>query len=326
MAKVNSSEMPVINYEGDEQVLKAIKDWQLYLRGQRNLSVNTFVSYGYDMEAFLRFVKSLKGEVTLPVLFDFSLRDFRAFLANRAADGIISSSLARNMSALRNFFKWCDKTGLGKNKSVKAVRSPRLPKIMPRPIPKDEAIIAVNQADGWYDEKQYHSKDDFWLGKRDKALFALLYGSGLRISEALNLRIKDLPSGDVMRITGKGNKQREVPVLPFVVQLLREYMEVRPYRADKDDFLFLGKGGKQLNPRVVQRQVERLRGFLGLPETATPHAFRHSFATHLLTAGGDLRTIQELLGHDSLAATQRYTQLDEKHISEVYKSAHPRSK
>ena len=114
--------------------------------------------------------------------------------------------------------------------------------------------------------------------------------------------------------------------MPFVVQLLRDYMEVRPYRADKDDFLFLGKGGKQLNPRVVQRQVERLRGFLGLPETATPHAFRHSFATHLLTAGGDLRTIQELLGHDSLAATQRYTQLDEKHISEVYKSAHPRSK
>ena len=317
MAKVNSSKMPVIHYEGDEQVLKAIADWQLYLRGQRKLSANTFISYGYDMEAFLNFVKKQKGKVTMPILFEFSLRDFRAFLASRAADDIVSSSLARNMSALRNFFRWCDKSGLGKNKSVKAVRSPRLPKTLPRPLPQKEAIAAVMEADGLYEAE--------WLGKRDKALFALLYGLGLRLSEALNLQIKDLPTGDVMRITGKGNKQREVPVLPFVSQLLQEYMAVRPFSAGANDFVFLGKQGKQLNPGVVQRQVRRLRGYLGLPETATPHAFRHSFATHLLAAGGDLRTIQELLGHDSLAATQRYTQLDEKHISEVYQKAHPRS-
>lgn len=327
MAKVNSSEIPVIKYKGNEQVLKAIADWQLYLKGQRRMSFNTVVSYGYDMENFLNFVEKLKGRVTLPILFEFTLRDFRAFLADRAKKEKEAASMARNMSALRNFFRWCNKTGLGKNDYVFAVKSPRLANTLPRPIPMEEAKQAVTEADRWYNEiKKYHSADDKWLGKRDEALFALLYGLGLRLSEALNLRIKDLPDGDIIRITGKGNKQREVPILPFVKQLLQEYMAVRPYSAWENDFVFLGKGGKQLNPRVVQRQVERLRGFLGLPESATPHAFRHSFATHLLAGGGDIRTIQELLGHNSLAATQRYTKLDEKHISEVYQKAHPRSR
>ncbi len=318
MAKVNSAKIPVIRYEGDEAVLQAVDNWQQYLKGQRNLSVNTFISYGYDMEAFLKFVKKRSGSVTLPVLFDFSLHDFRAFLADRASEGIQPASIARGMSCLRNFFRWCDRTGLGKNRSVQAVRSPKIPKILPRPIPEKEAVAAVMEADELYLEE--------WLGKRDKALFAMLYGLGLRLSEALNLKIKELPKGDIIRITGKGNKQREVPVLPFVKQLLDEYMAVRPYSAGENDFVFLGKGGKQLNPGVVQRQVRRLRDYFGLPQTATPHAFRHSFATHLLASGGDLRTIQELLGHESLATTQRYTQLDDTHISKVYQSTHPRSK
>lgn len=318
MAKINYSQKAKVKFKGDNDVLKAIEGWQQYLKGQRQLSANTFVSYRYDMENFLNFVQKFKGNVTLDILFAFTLHDFRAFLADRASEGVVSSSLARNMCCLRNFFRWTDRTGLGKNKAVTAVKNPRIPKSLPKPISEKDAIAVVMEADGLYEEE--------WLGKRDKALFGLLYGSGLRISEALNLRVKDIPDGDVLRIIGKGNKEREVPILPFVKQLLSEYLACRPYLSSPESFVFLGKGGKQLNPGVVQRQVRRLRGYLGLSETATPHAFRHSFATHLLASGGDLRTIQELLGHESLTTTQRYTQVDETYISDVYRSAHPRSK
>ncbi len=221
------------------------------------------------------------------------------------------------MSTLRNFFRFLDRGGLVHNPAVKAVKTPRLPKPVPKALDETDAKAAITTVAELQDEP--------WLAARDTALLILLYGCGLRIGEALSLTCADMPKSDVLRVIGKGRKERIVPVLPIVRDAVRAYRDICPFAPEDNAPLFVGKRGKALNPGVVQRQMRRLRALLGLAETATPHALRHSFATHLLAQGGDLRTIQELLGHASLSTTQRYTVVDEAHLTRVYRASHPRA-
>jgi integrase/recombinase XerC len=222
------------------------------------------------------------------------------------------------MSSVRGFFRFLEKRGLARNAAIGMVGAPRPPKSVPKALGVAEALEAIGSVGGLGRER--------WLAARDTALLMLLYGCGLRIGEALALDRADAPRGDALVVTGKGRKQRLVPVLPAVKQALADYLALCPYKGSGDDPLFVGARGERLNSGVAQRQVRRLRAALDLPETATPHAFRHSFATHLLAGGGDLRTIQELLGHASLSTTQRYTDVDAKHLEAVYLRAHPRAR
>jgi integrase/recombinase XerC len=222
------------------------------------------------------------------------------------------------MSTLRNFFRYLDRNDLVHNPAAMTVKGPRPPRSVPKALGMEEALETLKVASEMYDEP--------WLAARDVALFTLLYGCGLRLGEALGLNLKDAPKSDTMVITGKGRKQRLVPVLPLVRSSIADYIAQCPHLVDGDDALFVGVRGDRLNPGVVQRQMRRLRPLLGLPDSATPHALRHSFATHLLAGGGDLRTIQELLGHASLSTTQRYTSVDAAALMRVHENAHPRSK
>ena len=244
--------------------------------------------------------------------------DFRSYLAHRANTGVARSSIARGMSTLRNFFRFLERSDLVHNPAVKAVKTPRLPQTVPKALDEDDALAAITSAGEMYDEP--------WLSARDTALFLMLYGCGLRIGEALSLTCGDTPKSDTLRVMGKGQKERIVPVLPVVREAIDAYRKLCPFTTDNNSPLFVGKRGKVLNPGVVQRQVRRLRAMLGLAQTATPHALRHSFATHLLAKGGDLRTIQELLGHASLSTTQRYTVVDAARLAKVYDAAHPRAR
>ena len=244
--------------------------------------------------------------------------DFRAWLARRQADGLSRASTARALAALRGLFRRLDRRGLAHNAAIGVLRTPRLPRGIPKALAEDEArdvIDAVGDAD-----------TAPWVIKRDMAMFTLLYGCGLRIGEALALDCHQAPRGDAFAVTGKGNKQRLVPVLPAVHQAIADYLAAVPFAGETDAPLFVGVRGKRLDPAIAQLQMRKLRALMGLPESATPHALRHSFATHLLAGGGDLRTIQELLGHASLATTQRYTAVDEARLKAVYRDAHPRAR
>lgn len=306
-------------FSASDDTLRAIEDWQRWIGDERQSSVHTLNAYSRDLAAFLTFLTDHLGSApTLDDLNNLKALDFRSFLAWRLADGIAQSSLARAMSTLRNFFRFLDKTGRVSNATISAVRAPRPSAPVPKPIAAAEAIDLIDAARSLSDTP--------WIAKRDTALFTLLYGCGLRIDEALSLDQGDSPKGDSMVITGKGNKQRVVPVLPIIRQTIADYVAACPYAPGPDGPLFLGARGGRLNPGVVQRQMRKLRALLGLPSTATPHALRHSFATHLLGAGGDLRTIQELLGHASLTTTQRYTSVDSKRLIAVYQDAHPRAR
>jgi integrase/recombinase XerC len=298
---------------------RALEAWRDWLRAERRASPHTRDAYDRDMAAFLAFLSDhLGGVPDLGDLAALSAADFRAYLAARAKGGLSRASLARAMSSLRGFFKWLDRSGRLSNPALATVRAPRPPRPLPRPLAEEEALEALSTATELQDEP--------WLAARDLALFTLLYGCGLRLGEALALNIAQAPRGDGMVITGKGNKQRLVPVLPVVRQAIDVYLEQRPFSKAADQPLFVGARGKRLNPGVVQRQMRRLRALLGLGERATPHALRHSFATHLLAKGGDLRTIQELLGHSSLATTQRYTQVDADRLAAIHGKAHPRAR
>ena len=300
-------------------LIRAVESWRQWLAGEKRASAHTLDGYGRDLAAFLGFLSEhLGAEPDLAALAGLGAGDFRAFLARRMGDGLARSSLARTMSTLRGFFKFLDREGLVHNPAIATVKAPRPPKSVPKPLAADEALEALATAGELHDEP--------WLAARDVALFTLLYGAGLRLGEALGLTRHDLPRGETMVITGKGRKQRVVPLLPVVKEAIAEYLRQSPYPAEAGDPLFLGARGGRLNPGVVQRQMRRLRLLLGLPETATPHALRHSFATHLLAGGGDLRTIQELLGHASLSTTQRYTEIDPAKLARVYNDAHPRAK
>jgi integrase/recombinase XerC len=245
-------------------------------------------------------------------------RTLRGFLVSRRQKGVSSRSLARSLSALRSFFRWLEAEEIARNRAASALAVPKVPHSVPKPLTVAKAASVVGNT---------MAAELDWVAARDVAVLLLLYGSGLRISEALGLKVKEAPNAlrDVLRVTGKGGKERVVPVLPVTVAALDRYRRLCPYPLDDDDALFRGAKGGPLSPRLIQLAMERLRAGLGLPDTATPHALRHSFATHLLSAGADLRQIQELLGHDSLSTTQIYTEVDRERLLTVYDAAHPRA-
>ncbi len=293
--------------------------WEEYLRYEKALSTHTLRAYGTDIGHFLNFMIDHLG--TSPCINDLSnitLRDFRSWMSKKAhTDKTSNASRARSLSGVKNLFSWLDKQGIMHNPAIQGVRSPKLPHKLPRPLAQEEAINLIEQAD-------FLEKKD-WIGQRNTALFMLLYGCGLRINEALALNISDLAHNGFLRIIGKGNKERQVPILDIVDKTLNTYIQNCPYPNEGESAIFLGSRGGRLNQSVAQRAVRDLRGYLDLPETATPHALRHSFATHLLEEGANLREIQELLGHSSLSTTQRYTEIDAKKMMDIYKSAHPRA-
>ena len=308
-----------ITFTAKADLVEAVKAWQLWLGAERRCSDHTLDAYGRDLSNFFAFQAQHQGQLPdLAVLAQIGTNDVRAWLAARTAEGLARSSLARSMSTLRNFFHYLDRNELVHNPVIAKVKGPRPPHSIPKALSQDETLDALKQAAIMY--------DDPWLAARDVALFTLLYGCGLRLGEALSMNGSDIPKSATMVITGKGRKQRLVPVLPIVRDSIADYLAQCPYVIGPTDPLFIGARGDRLNPGVVQRQMRRLRPHLGLPDTATPHALRHSFATHLLAGGGDLRTIQELLGHASLSTTQRYTSVDAAALLRVHQKAHPRAK
>ncbi|MGD9868736.1 MAG: tyrosine recombinase XerC [Hyphomicrobiales bacterium] len=299
------------------------RDWLSYLHSEKGLSANTLDAYERDVAGLLGFLcRHLGKPVALKTLAKLSPRDFRAWLAARRAEGLTGRSLARSLSAIRMFFRFMDRRGILKNDAVLAISSPKIPHSVPKPLAVDRAVTLAGDT-----RPDMGSETPGWVLARDTAILMLLYGSGLRISEALSLARRDAPSGgrDFLRVRGKGGKERMVPVLPRAQQAIDRYLKLCPYRTKPDGPLFLGEKGKRLSPRIIQLLMQRLRGALGLPESATPHALRHSFATHLLGGGADLREIQELLGHSSLSTTQIYTEVDAAKLLEIYDAAHPRA-
>lgn len=308
-----------IHFACASDLLATVQSWRSWLEGEKRASRHTLDGYSRDLASFMSFLVEHQGaEPGLGDLGSLAPADFRAFLAARQAEGLARSSMARLMSTLRGFFNFLDRNDLVHNPAIGAVKAPRPPRSLPKPLGADEALEALATAAELHDEP--------WLAARDVALFTLLYGCGLRLGEALALDRRAAPQADTMVITGKGRKQRVVPVLPVVREAVADYLRQCPYPPNPDGPLFMGARGGRLNPGVVQRQMRRLRLLLGLPDTATPHALRHSFATHLLAGGGDLRTIQELLGHASLSTTQRYTHVDAAKLTSVYRDAHPRAR
>lgn len=298
----------------------AAADWGGYLAGERGYSELTCEAYGRDVRQFLGFWAGQLGhKPTLADLQQLDARTFRSFLASRRRQQASSRSLARALSALRSFFRWLENETAVKTRAVHAVTRPKVPHGVPKPLtaPKAAALVEGGMA-----------AEVDWIAARDTAVLLLLYGSGLRISEALSLKAADAPTADrdVLRITGKGGKERIVPVLPVTIAAIDRYRQLCPYCLDPDAALFRGAKGGPLSPRLIQLAIARARAGLGLPETATPHALRHSFATHLLSAGADLRQIQELLGHASLSTTQIYTEVDRERLLAVYDAAHPRAR
>jgi integrase/recombinase XerC len=297
-------------------------EWRAWLAAERRLAARSVTAYGRDLAAFVAFLKGHlgEGEVTVAHLAGLTLADFRAWLAERHKDEFARSSTARAVAAVRGFFRFLDRRHGVHNPALKAMRTPRLPRRVPRPLSPDQAEeLAENAGEAGL----------AWVGLRDKALLLLLYGGGLRIGEALALDRGDL-GRDVaalrtLRVRGKGGKERLVPVLPAVAEALAAYLAAHPSPPLPAEPVFAGVRGKRLQPAVVQKRVRELRGMLGLPESATPHALRHSFATHLLGSGADLRAIQELLGHASLSTTQGYTAVETRRLFELYSKAHPRA-
>jgi integrase/recombinase XerC len=304
------------------KVAAEIEGWLLHLRDERRLSAKTLEAYQRDVLQFLGFLaEHFGGAPSLKKLAALAPADIRAFMAARRAEAIGSRSLMRALSGLRAFARFLERNGKGKVGALAAVRAPKIAKTLPRPLAVSAARRLTDTALRAGEEREP------WILARDAAVLALLYGSGLRISEALSLKRGDLGRGgrDSIVVTGKGRKQRMVPLLPQVQRLIADYVALCPYDIPETGQIFVGAKGGPLAARVVQLAMARLRGALGLPETATPHALRHSFATHLLARGGDLRSIQELLGHASLSTTQVYTEVDSERLIEAYRSAHPRA-
>lgn len=291
-----------------------VSEWLADLSAERQASKHTISNYRRDVEGFLKFLSQHVGRaVSSRDLATASLADFRAWLAALSLRGVNASSRARATSALRSFFKWGGKSGkFTPSPALKLLRTPRGKAPLPRPLsaPDAEAMLETKAGAGW-------------IELRDKALFALLYGAGLRLAEALGLKAGQI-EGEALTVRGKGRKERVVPLLPVVREALKRYLEARG-DVDAEAPLFVGARGDVLNPGVAERQVRKVRVALGLPDSVTPHALRHSFASHLLAGGADLRVIQELLGHSSLQTTQRYADVTDTQLADVYARAHPRA-
>ena len=297
----------------------AIDAWVGWIGGEQRLAEKTVKAYFRDLASFFAFLEGhLGAHPNLIGLKTLTPADIRAFLAMRTSRGYKRSSNARAMATIRGFFRFLHNRGLLQATAICAVRTPPISRTLPRPLSESDAIQAIRSIADLSDEP--------WVRKRDVALLMLLYGSGLRIGEALSLNRRVEPLGQTLLIAGKGGRERLVPILPIVRQAIETYLVACPYQSKSGEPLFLGARGGRLNAAVVQKQVRRLRTLLRLSETATPHALRHSFATHLLAAGGDLRSIQELLGHASLTTTQRYTEVNADLIVAVHQAAHPRAR
>ena len=304
--------------EFNNEIERLINDFFSFMRSRKRASEHTIISYQNDLSHFLVFLKNYKNKaVTIDVLEALNIYDFRAWLLSRNEDEFQSTSTARAVSCLRSFFAFLNKNKYLKNSEIKNIKSPKIPKSIPKAVDQID-IKSIMELVAEF------SKHD-WCIKRDMALLTLIYGCGLRISEALSVTKNNLANNDTLIITGKGNKQRMVPILPIVRQRIDNYLAVCPYKIASDNPIFLGFRGGPYSPVLFERLIGKIRKYLQLSDTVTPHAFRHSFATHLLEAGGDLRTIQELLGHSSLSTTQRYTKIDKTRLLDVYKNAHPRN-
>lgn len=294
-----------------------VKAWQGWMTGERRLSARTVAIYTHDIVGVCAFLLEHLGSApSLQTLAGLRVGDLRAWQASQHRRGQSAGSRALGVSALKSLDRFLRRQGSNGIGGLSALRAPKVPKPAPRPLEVQQAAALVEIMD---------EHEERWIGLRDRALFTLLYGCGLRIGEALGLNRSAYPFGGSLRVLGKGQKERLVPVLPAVSELTGAYLAACPYGLSRDGPLFVGARGKRLSAGVVQKRLRELRPLLGLDERATPHALRHSFASHLLGAGGDLRTIQELLGHASLSTTQRYTEVDEARLLDIYRKAHPRA-
>ena len=292
------------------------KAWLNWLRTEKRYGDNTLSAYGSDLDDFHTFITGLgfaaneTQEVSRP--------EFRAWLSDMATRGLARTTIARRVSSLRSFYRFSGQNGIANIEDMSWLKAPRPPRSVPKSISHDDTLAMLNAI--------FARRGPDWSKKRDFSLLMLLYGVGLRISEALSLKRDSAPLSNWLRINGKGGKIREVPVLPAVAQAIEDYLAACPFDPGCEGALFISNRGKPFGPRAAQRMVEGLRHELGLPNHVTPHALRHAFATHLLGNGGDLRAIQELLGHASLSTTQRYTSIDESHLKRVHDQTHPRAR
>jgi len=283
---------------------EAREKWLRFLAAERRMSDNTARGYSRDLDAFARFC---------PRIFDATISDFRAFITSLSRQDKKAASVARAISSLKSFYRFLDQNEIVRNSDIVLVKSPKIPKRLPKPIARIDITRILDAF------AEVHKIP--WLSARDRALFTLIYGAGLRISEALSLDVSDMSAGE-LRIRGKGEKIRIVPILPIIRGEISAYLKLKPHIGA----LFIGEKGARLTARVAERDIEAVRHYLGLGASVTPHALRHSFATHLLENGADLRTIQELLGHSSLGTTQLYTKVDTAEMMKNYARAHPRFK
>jgi integrase/recombinase XerC len=291
--------------------------WLSSLAHERRMSPHTLRAYGDDASRFLNFLDGYRGARTnLTALQKLKPAELRAFLTERRNEGLGARGVQRALAAIRSFFRYLERENLADGAAARAVRSPKLPRTLPRPLSETDAARAIQDAG---------EDDEPWIAARNAALITLLYGTGLRISEALSLKRGDVPLGDTLTVLGKGKKERSVPVLPAVREAVEVYAKLCPFDPGRSGALFLSRRARPMSPRESQSLMQRLRGRLGLSPSATPHALRHSFATHLLQNGGDLRAVQELLGHASLSTTQKYTEVEGARVLAVYDKAHPRA-
>ena len=289
-----------------------LNEWLHHLVINKNYSEHTFQSYGIDLKEYLKYCKKNQLDFMSP-----TQDSIRGFLFELNIKKLSKSSIARKISSIKNFFKYLSDEKKVQEIDFSIFKSPRVNKPLPKSIDPKLVADAI--------ESIMKNDNEFWINLRDKAVILLMYGAGLRINEALSLKIKDLPTDDWLRVMGKGNKYRDVPILPEITTILKEYINHCPFKQSSQNLIFLGKRGKALSPRIIQRRLEKIRYELGLPDFATPHSLRHSFATHLLSGGADLRAIQQLLGHVSLSTTQRYTDINESELIQTHKEIHPRS-
>lgn len=300
-----------IKFNADSQLLEKIDAWKSWLSQEKRYSVHTLDAYTRDLSFFINFFE----HPTLDFLTRMEIRDFRRYISHRAAKELQKSSLARELSVIKNFFKFLSKKYGIKNQDIWLVSQPRTPKILPKSLEPGDMLDLLEQIFEF-------SKSD-WQGLRDRAVLSLLYGSGLRISEALSLNFDDIKKDqNTLLIKGKGKKERIVPLMQASIKAVEQYVQAAPFDFSKDEALFFGARGDRLSARIIQRQLQKARTYMGLSDNVTPHALRHSFATHLLSQGLDLRAIQELLGHESLTTTQRYTNVSLETLQKEYNKAY----
>lgn len=297
-------------------IIDNLKSWINHIKSLDDLAENTLKAYNRDVLNFIGFLqKHLDIDQDNQKYMILKVTDIRAWLSFEKNKGVNSRSLARKLSSVKNFYRWFSEKEQFDPSVILSIKSPKFQKKLPRPLSKSSAREII--------EVVGENKNEKWISARDIAILTLLYGCGLRISEVLSLKVRDTPLPEIIRVIGKGQKERLIPVIAPARESVNIYLKLLPLKLSREDFLFRGLRGGILNPRIITRAMEQARQQMGLPETATPHAMRHSFATHLLEAGGDLRVIQELLGHSSLSTTQAYTAVDTVQLMEVYNRTHP---